>query len=79
MSEDKNIENKFTTGEKEISEKVNDRISQNPKIIIKEQIETMEVHHPHHVMHKKKWGEYLLEFFMLFLAVFLGLALKIIS
>ena len=28
--------------------------------------------HPHHVMHKKKWGEYLLEFFMLFLAVFLG-------
>jgi hypothetical protein len=35
--------------------------------------ETMEVHkHPHHVTHKKKWGEYLLEFFMLFLAVFLG-------
>lgn len=33
----------------------------------------MEVHkHPHHVMHKKKWSEYLLEFFMLFLAVFLG-------
>ncbi len=35
--------------------------------------ESMEVHkHPHHVTHKKKWGEYLLEFFMLFLAVFLG-------
>jgi len=35
--------------------------------------ENMEIHkHPHHVMHKKKWGEYLLEFFMLFLAVFLG-------
>src|SRR5215467_10737557 len=35
--------------------------------------ENMEVHkHPHHVSHKKKWGEYLLEFFMLFLAVFLG-------
>lgn len=32
----------------------------------------MEAHHPHHVTHKKKWGEYLLEFFMLFLAVFLG-------
>ena len=33
----------------------------------------MEVHkHPHHVTHKKKWEEYLLEFFMLFLAVFLG-------
>jgi hypothetical protein len=28
--------------------------------------------HPHHVTHKKQWGEYLLEFFMLFLAVFLG-------
>ncbi len=36
------------------------------------QTENMEVHHPHHVTHKKKWGEYLLEFFMLFLAVFLG-------
>ena len=35
--------------------------------------ENMEVHkHPHHVMHKKKWGEYILEFLMLFLAVFLG-------
>ncbi|MGN6165357.1 MAG: hypothetical protein ACTHOF_12530 [Flavisolibacter sp.] len=33
----------------------------------------MEVHkHPHHVMHSKKWNEYLLEFFMLFLAVTLG-------
>ena len=32
----------------------------------------METHHPHHVTHKKKWAEYLLEFFMLFLAVFLG-------
>jgi hypothetical protein len=37
------------------------------------QTDQMEVHkHPHHVMHKKKWSEYLLEFFMLFLAVFLG-------
>lgn len=33
----------------------------------------MEVHkHPHHVTHKKQWFEYLLEFIMLFLAVFLG-------
>jgi len=33
----------------------------------------MEVHkHPHDITHKKKWGEYFLEFFMLFLAVFLG-------
>ena len=34
--------------------------------------EKMEVHHPHGITHKKKWTEYLLEFFMLFLAVFLG-------
>jgi hypothetical protein len=43
--------------------------------ITNSQLETknMEVHkHPHHVMHKKKWSEYLLEFIMLFLAVFLG-------
>ncbi len=34
---------------------------------------SMEVHkHPNHVTHKKKWTEYLLEFLMLFLAVFLG-------
>jgi len=33
----------------------------------------MEIHkHPHHVTHKKKWGEYALEFLMLFLAIFLG-------
>jgi hypothetical protein len=35
--------------------------------------EIMEVHkHPHHITHKKKFGEYFLEFLMLFLAVFLG-------
>jgi hypothetical protein len=33
----------------------------------------MEIHkHPHHVTHKKKWGEYFLEFLMIFLAVTLG-------
>lgn len=32
----------------------------------------MEVHHAHHPSHKKKWNEYLLEFFMLFFAVTLG-------
>jgi hypothetical protein len=32
----------------------------------------MEVHHPHHPSHKKKWSEYILEFMMLFLAVSLG-------
>ncbi len=29
----------------------------------------MEVHHPHHPTHKKKWSEYLIEFLMLFAAV----------
>src|SRR6476659_1817814 len=48
--------------------------SKDPETIKPNQeTENMEVHkHPHHVTHKKKWGEYLLEFFMLFLAVFLG-------
>lgn len=40
---------------------------------IEPQTTNMEIHkHPHHVTDKKKWGEYLLEFLMLFLAVFLG-------
>ena len=42
------------------------------EIILNKESENMEAHHPHYVTHKKKWGEYLLEFFMLFLAVFLG-------
>ena len=41
--------------------------------INKSETKNMEVHkHPHHLTHKKKWTEYLLEFFMLFFAVFLG-------
>jgi len=41
--------------------------------ISNQEIGNMEVHkHPHHVTHKKKWGEYFLEFTMLFLAVFLS-------
>jgi len=50
------------------NEKSSDSVTIN-----QEPLTNMEVHkHPHHVSHKKKWGEYLLEFFMLFLAVFLG-------
>jgi hypothetical protein len=50
-----------------------DNEATQPSTIINEPLNTMEVQkHPHHVMHKKKWGEYLLEFLMLFLAVFLG-------
>ena len=32
----------------------------------------MEVHHAHHPSHKKKWTEYIIEFFLLFTAVTLG-------
>ena len=32
----------------------------------------MEVYHPHHPTHKKKWTEYIIEFVMLFTAVTLG-------
>ena len=32
----------------------------------------MEVHHPHHLTHKKNWKEYITEFLMLFFAVTLG-------
>ncbi len=40
---------------------------------LKPETDSMEVHkHPHNIMHKKKWSEYLLEFFMIFFAVFLG-------
>ncbi len=39
---------------------------------IESQTETMEVHHHGHVHEKKKWKEYLFQFFMLFLAVFCG-------
>ncbi|MGZ3924347.1 MAG: hypothetical protein ACXVBJ_11305 [Flavisolibacter sp.] len=57
-----------------------DEVKEEPQLIpqtetenSKPETDPMEVHkHPHHVMHKKKWTEYLLEFFMLFLAVFLG-------
>lgn len=41
----------------------------NPKLQTEE---NMEVHHHGHVQEKKKWLEYLFQFFMLFLAVFCG-------
>lgn len=57
----------------EIKEHKTDFSAQPQNSNIKTQTDSMEVHkHPHHVMHKKKWNEYLLEFLMLFLAVFLG-------
>ena len=81
MNEEEKIESSQEDSKPLSSEKVNETnspesvIEQTELSIINEQpsTETMEVHkHPHHVTHKKKWGEYLLEFFMLFLAVTLG-------
>ena len=69
MDEEQNIEkptdkNSLSTENENISE---------PSTINYQPSTNMEIHkHPHHVTHKKKWTEYLLEFFMLFLAVFLG-------
>ena len=73
MSEEEKIEQQSTEDKPQPQKNVDEIISQKPPIEVKEpQTENMEVHHPHHVTHKKKWGEYLLEFLMLFLAVFLG-------
>ena len=62
--------NPLQTGEKATTGEFNKPSSvTNPDLNIPE----MEIHkHPHHVTHKKKWGEYLLEFLMLFFAVFMG-------
>ncbi|MEO5983951.1 MAG: hypothetical protein ABIP80_00510 [Ferruginibacter sp.] len=81
MSEEENIENNQSGNKSIEAEEVNETtstekiIGQTEPTFINDQslTENMEIHkHPHHVTHKKKWGEYLLEFFMLFLAVFLG-------
>ncbi len=81
MSEETDIQEESFENENSKSKDVNENISQEqtiestPPQTQDSQLptENMEVHkHPHHVMHKKKWIEYLLEFFMLFLAVFLG-------
>ena len=80
MSDERNITNENSkeqvpNSNKEVEGEVSEigHASQPQTINEKQERENMEIHkHPHHVMHKKKWGEYLLEFFMLFLAVFLG-------
>jgi hypothetical protein len=76
MSEEQNIQEQNSEDQNPKPKSVNE-ISQEESAELQttnQKLQTeMEVHkHPHHVTHKKKWGEYLLEFFMLFLAVFLG-------
>ena len=75
MSEEEKIEDQSTGNHLPPSENENipEENIHHTTLNIQHNEEDMEVHkHPHHVTHKKKWGEYLLEFFMLFLAVFLG-------
>jgi hypothetical protein len=80
---DKNYKNQDTSSGEEVNENFlqEETASAEPEIInlptgqagSKLQTEKMEVHkHPHNVMHKKNWKEYLLEFFMIFFAVTLG-------
>jgi hypothetical protein len=48
-------------------------MQKKPQKLLKSKINnTMEVHHPQHPTHKKKWSEYIIEFVMLFTAVTLG-------
>jgi hypothetical protein len=74
MSEDQNIpaEEPAEDGQQSTGENPPSFTESQPPTNYQLQTEKMEVHHPHHVTHKKKWTEYLLEFFMLFLAVFCG-------
>jgi len=71
-TDDKHLDSPTNTQSENSSDEIILTTNTDPINQIQE-TEDMEVHkHPHHVTHKKKWGEYLLEFFMLFLAVFLG-------
>ena len=68
MSEEQNIQEQPTNNSLRSTE--NENISEDN---IQHNEENMEVHkHPHHITHKKKWTEYLLEFFMIFFAVTMG-------
>ena len=72
ITDEEHLENPTNTQSENPSEQIvspNDIETTDPN----QDNENMEIHkQPHHVTHKKKWGEYVLEFLMLFLAVFLG-------
>ena len=71
-TDEEHLDDTTNTQRRSLSDEINptnDSATINPN----QETENMEVHkHPHHVTHKKKWAEYVLEFLMLFLAVFLG-------
>ena len=63
MSEEEKLNQ--STDDSPPSTEENSTVEQPPTTNHKLQTEEMEVHkHPHHVTHKKKLGEYLLEFLM---------------
>lgn len=67
----KNEKNELSEIKKQVTAKVQPAVIETSAD--KTETTNMEVHkHPHHVTQKKKWGEYLLEFLMIFLAVTLG-------
>jgi len=73
MNDEQNMADEPAPQEPGPIQSVDENISQQSSSDSQPTTISMEVHkHPHHVTHKKKWAEYLLEFFMLFLAVFLG-------
>ncbi len=68
MIEEENIEEQPSAETPQLTEKENIPEGKIKHTTINTQYneENMEVHkHPHHVTHKKKWGEYLLEFYMI--------------
>ncbi|HET9429672.1 MAG TPA: hypothetical protein VFO70_00790, partial [Chitinophagaceae bacterium] len=64
----KNEKNELSEIRKQVMAKVQPAVAETSAD--KTETTNMEVHkHPHHVTQKKKWGEYVLEFLMIFLAV----------
>ncbi|MEO5674956.1 MAG: hypothetical protein ABIQ74_09935, partial [Chitinophagales bacterium] len=56
------MEDKNNKPENEVNKPAVENISAAETINITHETESMEVQtHPHHVTHKKKWGEYLLK------------------
>ena len=71
-TDEEHLDNTTNTQRRSLSDEINPT-KESTTINPNQETENMEVHkHPHHVAHKKKWAEYVLEFLMLFLAVFLG-------
>jgi hypothetical protein len=71
-TEDIKISAQYNSISSEENETVAEENIQHSTPNIQHNKESMEVHHHGHVHEKKKWKEYMFQFFMLFLAVFCG-------